>query len=87
MIEQVTPERSMIAENIMFTRKFRILENLPLTKAALQQHIKRATYQAICWIEALTGDPKPRKLGLKKSFCDRVAIILDEIARSLRGMP
>ena len=42
----------------LFTRKYRILENLPPTKAELQQHVKRATYQTICWTQALTADPK-----------------------------
>ena len=42
----------------LFTRKSRILENLPPAKAELQQHVKRATYQAICWTQALTADPK-----------------------------
>ena len=45
-IEQVTSQRSMIVENILFTRKSRILENLPPTKAALQQHVKGVTFQA-----------------------------------------
>ena len=53
----------------LFTRKSRILENLPPTKAALQQHVERATYQAICWPQALTTEPKltsPEKWGWKK---------------------
>ena len=39
-------------------RKSRILENLTPTKAALQQHVKRPTYQAIWWTQALIADPK-----------------------------
>jgi len=34
----------------LFTQKSRSLENVPLTtKAALEQHLKRASYQAHCW--------------------------------------
>ena len=53
----------------LFTRKSRILENLPPTKAAPQQHVKHGTFQAICWIQALNSDPKlprPEKWGWKK---------------------
>ena len=52
----------------LFTRKSRILDNLPPTKAAPQQHVKRGTYQAICWTQALNADPKlpsPENLGWK----------------------
>ena len=55
----------------LFTRKSRILDNLPPTKAALQQHVKRGTYQAICGTKALNGDPKlpsPENWGWEKNY-------------------
>ena len=33
------------------------LSNIPPTQAALKQHIKRTSYQAYCWNEALTLHP------------------------------
>ena len=33
------------ARKQLFTQKSRALENMPPTKAALEQHIRRATYQ------------------------------------------
>ena len=41
------------ARKQLFTQKSRTLENIPPTKAALEQHIKRACYQANCWNQAL----------------------------------
>ncbi|XP_061580540.1 uncharacterized protein LOC133446517 [Cololabis saira] len=41
------------ARQQLFTHKSRTLENMPPTKAALVQHIKRAAYQANIWCKAL----------------------------------
>ena len=46
------------ARKQLFTQKSRTLENMPPTKAALEQHIKRATYQANIWYKALQPDPQ-----------------------------
>lgn len=46
------------ARKQLFTQKSRALENIPPTKAALEQHIKRAAYQAIVWRNALVPDPE-----------------------------
>lgn len=46
------------ARKQLFTQKSRALENIPPTKAALEQHIKRATYQANVWSKALVPDPE-----------------------------
>jgi len=46
------------ARKQLFTQKSRTLENIPPTQAALQQHIKRACYQANCWNQALAKDPQ-----------------------------
>ena len=45
------------ARRWLFTQKSRLLENIPPTQAALKQHIKRTSYQAYCWNEALTLHP------------------------------
>ena len=37
------------ARKQLFIQKSRTLENIPPTKAALEQHIKRARYQVRCW--------------------------------------
>ena len=63
-IEQVTITIVNDCRKQLFTRKSRILENLPPTKAALQQHVKRANYQAICWTQA----PKPPKTGAERNI-------------------
>ena len=41
------------ARKQQFIQKSRTLEAIPPTKAALEQHIKRASYQARCWSQAL----------------------------------
>ena len=46
------------ARKQLFTQKSRTLENIPPTKAALMQHIKRAAYQANIWNNALVPDPE-----------------------------
>ena len=42
----------------LFTHKSRTLENMPPTRAALDQHIKRVAYQANVWCKALEPDPQ-----------------------------
>jgi hypothetical protein len=37
------------ARKKLFTQKSRTSENIPPTKAALEQHIKGTCYQANCW--------------------------------------
>jgi len=46
------------ARKQLFTQKSRALENIPPTKAALEQHIKRAMYQANIWNNALVSEPE-----------------------------
>ena len=46
------------AKKYLFTQKSRTLENILPTKAALEQHIKRASYQANCWNKALHLNPE-----------------------------
>ena len=38
-----------VARKQLFIQKSRTLEIIPPTKAALEQHTKRASYQARCW--------------------------------------
>ena len=46
------------ARKHLFAQKGRSIENIPPTKAALVQHIKRAVYQAgYCWAQATTSSP------------------------------
>ena len=45
------------ARKQLFIQKSRTLETIPPTKAALEQHIKRASYQARCWSQALVQNP------------------------------
>ena len=46
------------AKKQLFIQKSRTLEAIPPTKAALEQHIKRASYQARCWSRALVQNPQ-----------------------------
>ena len=46
------------ARKQLFIQKSRTLETIPPTKAALEQHIKRASYQARCWSQALVQNPQ-----------------------------
>ena len=46
------------ARKKLFIHKSRSLENIPPTKAALEQHIKRASLQAHCWSRALVKNPR-----------------------------
>ena len=46
------------ARKQLFMQKSRTLETIPPTKAALEQHIKRASYQARCWSQALVQNPQ-----------------------------
>ena len=46
------------ARKYLFTQKSRSIENIPPTQAALTQHIKRASYQANCWNQALVLEPE-----------------------------
>ena len=53
----------------LFTQKSRNLENIPPTYAALKEHVKRASYQAYCWNQALVPNsdiPNPADWGWKK---------------------
>ncbi|KAL7373698.1 hypothetical protein ABVT39_012891 [Epinephelus coioides] len=50
------------ARKQLFTQKSRALENMPPTKAALEQHIKGATYQVNVWCKAL--EPCPQLPGV-----------------------
>ena len=57
------------ARKQLFTRKSRSLESIPPTLAALEQHIKRVSYQSNCWNKALIADPdlpSPADWGWKK---------------------
>ena len=45
------------ARKQLFKQKSRTLETIPTTKAALEQHIKRASYQAPCWSQTLVQNP------------------------------
>ena len=45
------------ARRQLFTQKYRTLDNIPPTQAALKQHIKRTCYHANCWKHALVLDP------------------------------
>lgn len=57
----------------LITLKSRTLENIPSTRAALPQHIKRTCYQETCWNQALawiqklqrrlTGAGRRKQLG------------------------
>ena len=54
------------ARKQLFIQKSRTLETIPPTKAALEQHIKRASYQARCWSQALVKNsqlPSPSHWG------------------------
>ena len=46
------------ARKQLFTRKTRAVENMPPTKAALEQHMKRAAFQAHVWCKSLEPDPQ-----------------------------
>lgn len=54
----------------LFTKRNRQMQNLPPTKAALAEHVKRACYQAgYCWAQALVVSPNvpcPSQWGWKK---------------------
>ncbi|CAH3151254.1 unnamed protein product [Porites lobata] len=58
------------ARKHLFAQKGRSIENIPPTKAALVQHIKRAVYQAgYCWAQATTSSPDlpcPSEWGWKR---------------------
>ena len=46
------------ARKQLFAHKSRALHNIPLTQAALQQHIKRASLQANYWNQTLVLNPE-----------------------------
>ena len=46
------------ARKQLFIQKSRTLETIPPAKAALEQHIKRVSYQARCWSQALVQNPQ-----------------------------
>jgi len=46
------------ARKQLFSQTSHTLENIPPTKAALEQHIKRARYQSHCWNMCLSPDPQ-----------------------------
>ena len=46
------------ARKQLFIRKYRTLETISPTKTALEQHIKRASYQTRCWSQALVQNPQ-----------------------------
>ena len=52
------------ARKRLFTTKCRALENIPSTKAVLEQHLKRAFYQAYIWNHAL----KPSRTAVKSCW-------------------
>ena len=58
------------ARKILFCQRGRAIENIPRTKAALIEHIKRSTYQgAICWGQCLVANqqlPCPSDWGWLK---------------------
>ncbi len=45
------------ARKQLFTKKSRTLENIPPTKAALVQNIRRTYFQAIIWNQSLLTSP------------------------------
>ena len=45
------------ARKYLFSRKSRTLENIPPTKAALREHIKRTIFQVHIWNQSLVLDP------------------------------
>ena len=45
------------ARKQLFTQKYRTLENIPPSQAALKQYINRTCHQANCWNQALVLDP------------------------------
>ena len=50
----------------LFAKKSRSLENIPPTKAALEQHVRRAALQANCWEQMFEPSPtlpQPDKCG------------------------
>lgn len=51
------------ARKILFSQNYRSLENVPPTKAALVQHVKRAVYQARIWSSATTAQPTSANPG------------------------
>ncbi len=60
---------STTASQMLFVQKSRTLENIPPTYAALREHIKRASYQANCWNQALIPNPEtpsPTDWGWRK---------------------
>lgn len=50
-------ETTIEARKQLFTQKSRAIENIPPTKAALLEHLKRACYQAFTWYEGLVKAP------------------------------
>ena len=46
------------ARKQVFIQESRTMETIPPTKAALEQHIKRASYQARCWSQSLVQNPQ-----------------------------
>ena len=46
------------ARKKLFIHKSKSPENIPPTKAALEQHIKRASFQAHCWSQALVKNSR-----------------------------
>ncbi len=59
------------ARKQLFTQKSRSLENIPPTYAALKEHVKRASYQAYCWNQALVPNPdipSPSDWGWEKNY-------------------
>ena len=89
MIEQVKSQRWMIAENNCSHESPEYWIIYQPTKAALQRHIKRATYSKPStgprlWL--LTPGSQASKTGTVNRFCDREATILDHIARSITVM-
>ena len=67
-------ENVSTARMTLFTRNSRSIDNIPPTKAALEEHIKRATYQAgHIWGQSLQLQPQlpsPAEWGWEKSGKD-----------------
>ncbi|KAH3693593.1 hypothetical protein DPMN_081028 [Dreissena polymorpha] len=79
----------------MFTRKGRAIDNIPLSSAALHQHIKRAAYQAgFCWRHSLRKQQEPQppsslgwkrnKGGMWEPFCTTLQQASESCAELIR---
>ena len=73
------------ARKQLFAQKFRSLENIPPTQAALEQHLNRARYQCNCWNISVPRSTVARSfwLGMDEGL-HRVAVVLDRSPRGIK---